>query len=536
MNYLSTILEKITAESAAFVRNTEAEQAILAITIIVVGIFAVSFLIRFLRKLSRRRDETQPPLWRLRHYSLPLKLICYAAILRLAELPLQLQPVQTGVIHFIESLLIAISLLLLLFALVNQGFIRIRESPSIVNDHESVQQLLMIGRLIKILIAVVTTIGFVFSQPELFDSWLIEKEWWTYLLAVVLIILLWSLNLTIGRFLLRFASIISDSNAHRRMRLILSSLLWPIRILVIALIIYMLETVFGLPDKIEQFLSQSEFVLITLAGFLLIYNLLDVLDDGMSRYVERDDNLLDKTFAQVVKLVLRLVVLTIAAIYLIQTLSGKPVSALLAGLGIGALAIALAAQDTLKNLFGSIMIMVDKPFEIGQRIVADGFDGYVTGIGFRSTRIRTLTGHEVTVPNDRLASQSIENIGRRPHIRRMTNIGITYDTPPEKVEKALQLVREILDNHRGMDPEFPPRVYFDEFNDSSLNLRMLYWFHPADYWEYLEFTEEVNLKIMRAFEAEGIEFAFPTSTTYLAQDDRRQMKIRLEGESNEGDR
>ena len=177
------------------------------------------------------------------------------------------------------------------------------------------------------------------------------------------------------------------------------------------------------------------------------------------------------------------------------------------------------------------MIMLDKPFTIGQRINYGGYDGTVEEIGFRSTRVRTLTGHLVTIPNEKVASESVENIGRRPSIRRLANITITYDTPPDKVAKALSLIREILDNHEGLHPDFPPRVFFNEFNDASLNLIMLYWYHPPDWAAYMAFSERVNFQIMRAFEAEGIEFAFPTTTNYLAQDQRRPLHISIADES-----
>ena len=248
----------------------------------------------------------------------------------------------------------------------------------------------------------------------------------------------------------------------------------------------------------------------------------------LSSFAQRDDNLLNQTFVQFMRIISRVIMIIIGSIYLIRIISGKPINALLAGLGIGALAVALAAQDTLKNFFGSIMIMLDKPFSIGQRIIIEGHDGVIEQIGFRSTRVRTLTGHLVTVPNDKMATSSVENIGQRPSIRRLTNITITYDTPPEKVEKAVSIIREILDNHEGMDPEFPPRVYFNEFNDTSLNILMVYWYFPPDYWAYLDFSERINLEIMNQFEKEGIEFAFPTTTTYLAHYARRPLKISID--------
>ena len=159
-------------------------------------------------------------------------------------------------------------------------------------------------------------------------------------------------------------------------------------------------------------------------------------------------------------------------------------------------------------------------------------------MGIRSTKIRTLDGHLVTLSNGKLADLTIKNIGKRPYIRRLFSLTVTYDTPLEKIEKGIALVKEILAEHEGMQPDFPPRVYFNDFNSDSLNIEVTYWYHPPNYWDFMAFSEKVNLQIMRAFEAEGIEFAFPTQTTYLAQDDRRPLHIRVstDAKGNEKDR
>ena len=225
---------------------------------------------------------------------------------------------------------------------------------------------------------------------------------------------------------------------------------------------------------------------------------------------------------------IRVTLVIVAVLFWLDNI-GLKVSTLLAGLGVGGLAVALAAQDTLKNLLGSIMILLDKPYKVGQRILAKGHDGVVEEIGLRSTRIRLLTGHQTVIPNDEMAKIDIENIGQRPHIKRVTNIGITYGTPPEKIEKAVDIILKILDNHEGMDPEFPPRAYFNEYHPYSLNILVLYWYHPADYWGYMKFSQWVNLQIAREFQKEGIKFAFPTSTTYLSQEDGHPLSVNLGG-------
>jgi MscS family membrane protein len=180
-----------------------------------------------------------------------------------------------------------------------------------------------------------------------------------------------------------------------------------------------------------------------------------------------------------VKKLAKTVIIVIAALIWLDNI-GFNINTLIAGLGVGGIAVALTAQDTLKNFIASVMILLDKPYRIGQRIVVKGHDGVVEEIGLRSTRMRLLTGHQTTIPNDQMATMDIENIGRRPHIRRLANITICYDTPLEKIEKAVAIILKILENHDGMDPEFPPRAYFNEFNADSLNLLVLYWYHPAD--------------------------------------------------------
>jgi len=314
--------------------------------------------------------------------------------------------------------------------------------------------------------------------------------------------------------------------------MVLEAAIWPIRLLLVTLALAAVRELLPLPPSWGRILETSIAVFSTLALVVFIYRLIELLVYELANFARREDNLLDQTFVQMMRLIARIIVIVVGAIYLIRAVSGKPLSALLAGLGIGGLAVALAAQDTLKNFFGSIMIMLDKPFSVGQRIVAGGHDGTVEEIGFRSTRVRTLTGNLVTVPNEKLATDSIENIGRRPSIRRLANITITYDTPLEKVKKAVEIIREILDDHEGMDPEFPPRVYFNEFNDASLNIIMIYWYFPPDYWAYLEFNQRVNMEIMRRFEEQGIEFAFPTTTTYLAHDSRRPLHIDVSSETS----
>jgi MscS family membrane protein len=210
---------------------------------------------------------------------------------------------------------------------------------------------------------------------------------------------------------------------------------------------------------------------------------------------------------------------------------GIPLTTLLAGAGVGGLALALAAQDALKNFFGSMMIILDKPFRVGERITAKGYDGVVEEIGLRSTKLRLLNGHQATIPNEDMARLDIENIGRRPHIRHKADLPIRLDTSAEKAERAVAIIRELLDDHEGHNPDYPPRVFLNKINRDSLNIRVMYWYAPPDYWKYLDYCANLNLEIKRRFEAEDIHFALPTTTTYVAQQGEKPLDVKVTGEN-----
>jgi MscS family membrane protein len=200
---------------------------------------------------------------------------------------------------------------------------------------------------------------------------------------------------------------------------------------------------------------------------------------------------------------------------------GFPVTTLIASAGIGGLAIALSAQGLIKGLFGTVSILLDKPYRVGERIVVKGHDGIVEEIGLRSTKVRALTNHLISIPNDQMADAEIENIGKRQHIRRSADVRIPLDTPREKVEEAVDCIRSVLDDHEGMDPKLPPRVYFTEFAADAFYIRLIYWFTPPDIWAYHAFSEKVNLEIFQAFEQRGIQFSLPFRHSYWKQDDEQ---------------
>jgi MscS family membrane protein len=259
-----------------------------------------------------------------------------------------------------------------------------------------------------------------------------------------------------------------------------------------------------------------------------VYRLISILDFFMGKLVASSESNVDDLIASLVRKSLKITVAIVSVLFIGQNILGLNITTLLAGAGVAGLAIAFAAQDTIGNFFGSIMIILDKPFKVGDRIKAAGADGSVEHVGFRSTRVRTLDGHLITVPNKELANQTVENVTKRPYIKFVSNLTLVYDTPVEKMERAIEILHEIYDDHEGMDAEMPPRIYFNSFNDWSLNILVIAWYHPGDYFMSQEWNHKRNLEILRRFNAEGLEFAFPTNTTYLAYDKKRKVEFNIE--------
>ena len=218
--------------------------------------------------------------------------------------------------------------------------------------------------------------------------------------------------------------------------------------------------------------------------------------------------------AQLIRLMTRMIGFIAAMVLLLEGGQhlGIPLSSLLAGAGVVGMALALSAQDVLKNVFGSIMLILDKPFIVGERIQVKGYDGVVEEVGLRSTKMRLLNGHQVSIPNEQLARADIENIGRRPFIRRVTQIRLPVDIGSAKAKTAADIVKDLLEDHEGYRPEFPPRVWLSEFAEDHLELKLIYWYHPPNYWDYTAHADQVNRGILDAFEGAGIGIAVSAFT------------------------
>jgi MscS family membrane protein len=193
--------------------------------------------------------------------------------------------------------------------------------------------------------------------------------------------------------------------------------------------------------------------------------------------------------------------------------AGYDVGALIAGLGIGGLALAMAAKDTVSNVFGGFTILADRPFKLNDRVKISGFDGFIRDIGVRSTRLETLDGTVVTIPNAKFADSPVENISLEPSRKVTVNLGLTYDTSPAKMQEAMDILRGLAAQETRVEPK--ANVAFNAFGDSSMNVVFVYFIRKDA--DILATQTAVNLAILERFAAAGLQFAYPTRTLYTKQ-------------------
>jgi len=255
---------------------------------------------------------------------------------------------------------------------------------------------------------------------------------------------------------------------------------------------------------------RSGLIILAAFGFYNLTGSYDLLQNDLEKIFGLEiDKILMPFLSKVFKVIIAALALTIVA----QEWD-YDVNSFIAGLGLGGLAFALAAKDTVSNIFGGIVIITDKPFSIGDWVQTPSVEGTIEDINFRSTKIRTFAQAVVTVPNATLANEPVTN-WTRMGIRRITfKLGVTYSTPREKLQKCVENIRSMLESHPEIHKDFI-LVRFDSFNESSLDIFLYFFTNTTNWAVYLKIKEDINFRIMEILEAEGVSVAFPSTSIYL---------------------
>ena len=246
--------------------------------------------------------------------------------------------------------------------------------------------------------------------------------------------------------------------------------------------------------------------------YFVIRILVSIIRKVLESYVLRQENGESK-LKQItgIMVVINVAVWVFGAVFLFDNL-GYDVTAIITGLGIGGIAIALAAQNILGDLFNYFVIFFDRPFEVGDFIVVDDKRGTVEFIGIKTTRILSISGEQLIISNSNLTNSRIHNFRRMEKRRAIFNIGVVYGTPLDKLQKIPGIITQIVETKPMTTPD---RVHFATYGDFSLNFEIVFFVATANYKEYMDIIQDVNYRIYEAFMREGIEFAYPTQTIYV---------------------
>jgi len=237
-----------------------------------------------------------------------------------------------------------------------------------------------------------------------------------------------------------------------------------------------------------------------------------LLGEYLQPFVGKSETKLDDEMMPILRKGVKAIIIIIGVIAITSNL-GYDLTAVIAGLGIGGIAIAFAAQDTISNMFGGLSIFMDRPFAIGDRVKVNDIYGDVLDVGLRSSKIKTLDNTIVSVPNSIVSKNAVENFVRPDTTLKKTfKLGLVYNTPTAKVEKAVEIIKDVLGSTEGVAQK-EPLVWFTEFADSALEITAIYWIKAFKYGGTAKHT--INLEIKKRFEKEGIEMAYPTQTIHL---------------------
>jgi len=281
-------------------------------------------------------------------------------------------------------------------------------------------------------------------------------------------------------------------------------------ILLLAIFIPVLQLPIHVVAWITLLLNTAKPFIVT----IIFYKLVDVFSAYIGRMADKTTSTLDDQLVPLVRKTLKAFVIVIGSLFILKYGLRIDIVPFLTGLSIGGLAFALAAQDTIKNFFGSIMIFIDKPFQVGDWITSGEVDGTVEEVGFRSTRVRTFRNSLVYIPNGKIADATVDNHGLRKYRRFYATITITYDTPPELIEVFLTGLRKIVQNHPKTRKDYY-NIYLNNLSAYSLDIMFYVFFKVPSWPEELKAREELILATIRLANELGVRFAFPTQTLHM---------------------
>ncbi|TNE79075.1 MAG: mechanosensitive ion channel family protein [Bacteroidetes bacterium] len=360
------------------------------------------------------------------------------------------------------------------------------------------------------------------------QEFLRQEHWGNTYLGIgsfILILLIgWFLRKTVSRFLshflYRFFKKFSDGLGHDEFIDLLKK---PIQLIILLFSIYLAIIQLEYPDiwgltqeemeGYDRVLRRFYGTFMAIALTWLMLRLVDYIIMVLYKRAQETEDTSDDQIILFMKDLIKVIVVILAIFFVLSAIFKLNITSLIAGLGIGGLAVALAAQETLSNLLGSFIIFLDKPFKTGDTVSFDNITGTIEKVGFRSTQVRTLDKSLLTVPNKNLIDGPLNNITLSPFRRVKFVVGLTYGTKSAQIKKIIDEISDVLKNHQETKDDYT--VAFTDFGAYSMDITVIFFVYSNDWNKMVSVKEEINFKIMEIVELNGCDFAFPTQTIHV---------------------
>jgi len=327
---------------------------------------------------------------------------------------------------------------------------------------------------------------------------------WKYISSLIYILLAFYAAKLLDLIALVWLKRLASKTKTRADDILLELLHGPVKIIVFVILLHLGLNIFDWSPKAKSWFSKGLILIVAGSLTYLALKIVDaVLEIWRQRHLQETDHRFNVQLFSIIRRSLNTFIVIVAILVTASNI-GINITAAITSLSIGGLAVGLAAQDTLANLFGAIAIYGDKPFRVGDTIKLDVAEGVVESVGMRSTRVRHPEGHLITVPNKIMGNAAISNMTRRESIKTTMNLALARNLPTEKIKKALEILKEVYRNNPMTQDA---TISFNQFAAGNINVQVTHWWKGTDYQRYLSGMQEMNLAVKERFDTEGISFA-----------------------------
>jgi MscS family membrane protein len=355
---------------------------------------------------------------------------------------------------------------------------------------------------------------FIDSLPEFWNQYLFSLRYWQYVALILFLstacLFYYLLKFTIGFLLIKIGQKVFNQTFVFKY---IQKVARPLSFLLVLILVDEFLVILQLPLKFSYYINIVIKIFVPLVITYIIYRFSEIVFDSFEKIASKTLSKANNQLIPILRTSMKIIIFIFGAMYVMNNLNIN-ITPFLAGVSIGGLAFALAAQDTVKNFFGSVTIFTDKPFEVGDWIVFEGTEGTVEEVGIRSSRIRTFYDSQITIPNGKLSDMKIDNMGRRKYSRYLTKFAICYDTPTELIDTFVLGLRKIIDEHPQTRKDLY-NIYLNDLTDSAIIILFQIYFETMENFNELESRHQILSQVIKLASELGVKFAFPSRSLYI---------------------